>query len=185
MDIDLVRYRDILSPEAQELLNKMLPKYYEKQEEVKRIPVSVLIWGPSIEISTKLSDARERLRELLREDGHLAMFSEELCSEESGLSTVTQECLQAEQFNVIISIPSTPGSIAESHNFSSIQKVCNKLVMFLNSEYRSGYSNSTLETLSVRGAKIFYYENEDDSETIINISIDYISKIRECKYLYG
>lgn len=177
---------DGICPEARELWDKIKPRLAEKEKEVRRIPVSILIWGPSPEGDSKISILRRDLRSILRQDGHLAVFSEEIYDDTSDITLRTQQLLQAEQFDIIISIPDSPGSIAEIHDFTGDTRINKKIVVFLNKQHCIGYSGQSLIAISnVLSCEIIFYENEDDREFIIITSRNIISQIREYKYLFG
>lgn len=185
MTYDITNWEDELSDEAKQLLKRMLPKYNEKLYEIKRLPISVLIWGPSPVSSSNIAQIRKSLRAKLRQEGNLAMFSEELCDENCGLSIRLQQLVQAEQYDLIISIPETPGSIAEIHDFASDIRVNNKILIFLNNKFSNGYSVKSLESIScILSAEIVPYD-DDSLDSIITYSIKTINGIKEYKYLTG
>lgn len=172
-----------LSDEAKQLLKQMLPKYNEKLSEIKHIPVSILIWGPSPNSTSNIGKIRKILRDRLRQEGHLAMFSEELCDENCNFSTRLQQLLQAEQYDLIISIPETPGSIGEIHDFASDVRVNKKILIFLNETFSDGYSTDSLKSISCLLSSEIVPYNTNSINSIISYSLDTVNKIREYKYL--
>ena len=183
MPFEITNWNDELSDEAKNLLNQMLPKYTEKLIEIKRMPVSILIWGPSPTSSSTIGQLRRTLRTILRQEGNLAMFSEELCTDDCGLSIRLQQLVQAEQYDLIISIPETPGSIGEIHDFANDVRVNNKILIFVNKKYSNGYSVSSLESIScILSAEIVTYE-DDSLDSIIAHSLNTVNKIKEYKYI--
>lgn len=182
----LTHYADSLKPEAKELLNRIMPKLQEKEDAVKKIPVSVLIWGPSPCSDSDIGKTRIMMRDRLQQEGHLALFSEELCSGDSELSLRVQQLVQAEEFDVIISIPVTPGSIAEIHDFTNDTRVNKKIIVFLNEEFNDGYSNQSLFAMSsILSCEIIYYKGFSDVDKIILIALETIQKVREFKYIFS
>lgn len=185
MEYNINNWENELSDEAKQLLKRMLPKYNEKLSEIKRLPVSVLIWGPSPVSSSEIAQVRKMLRTKLRQEGNLAMFSEELCDENCDFSIRLQQLVQAEQYDLIISIPETPGSIAEIHDFASDKRVNNKILIFLNNKFSNGYSVKSLESIScIFSAEIVSYD-DDSLDSIITYSLRTINGIKEYKYLTG
>lgn len=179
-------YEDNLSEEALNMLKEFLPRQKKIEQEVLKIPVMALIWGASPSSESKLGGIRRELREVLRKEGHLAMYSEELCQEDSKLSIRAQQLIQAQEFDLIISIPGPQGSIAEIHDFTSDNRVRNKILLFLDKTYEHGYSHQSLFAIgNTLGCKIVIYENEDDYETILHTTLKEINSIRECKFLFG
>src|SRR5687768_4523248 len=94
-----------LSPEAERLISRLLPLIEESIEAVNKVPVSVLIWGPGIDSPSPLAAVRSNLRTRLRENGHAAFLSEELCDPDSPHSIRVQQLAQAQQFDLVISMP--------------------------------------------------------------------------------
>lgn len=185
MPFEVTKWEDDLSDEAKQLLNRMLPKYTEKLSEIRKLPVSILIWGPSSKSKTPVGQIRKLLREKLRKDGNLAMFSEELCNEDCDFSIRLQQLVQAEQYDLIISIPETPGSIGEIHDFASDTRINNKILIFANKKYANGYSISSLESISCfLSAEVVMYDDAS-IDSIISYSLNIVNKIKEYKYITG
>lgn len=183
MPYDITNLEDELSDEAKQLLAQMLPKYNQKLEEIKHLPVSVLIWGPSPNSTSVIGQIRKQLRSTLRQEGNLAMFSEELCDQNCELSTRIQQLIQAEQYDLIISIPETAGSIGEIHDFASDIRVNRKILIFVNEKYSDGYSINSLKTVGcILGAEVISY-TDDSINSIITYSQNTVNRIREYKYL--
>lgn len=86
MPYEVTNWEDELSDEAKQLFQQMPPKYKQRLDEIKRLPVSILIWGPSPTSSSVIGELRKQLRNTLRQEGNLAMFSEELCDADCDFS---------------------------------------------------------------------------------------------------
>lgn len=173
-----------LTPEATELLARIRPRLTSGLAEVDKTPVAVLVWGPGISSSSPLAECRLRLRTELRRRGHAAMYSEELCDPGCSFSIRLQQLVQAQAFDLVVSIPCTPGSIAEIHDFSTDRRVHGKTLVFLNREHLGGYSEQSLAAVStVMSCRIEYYPNESDVGIIETVTYDEVQKIRELKYL--
>jgi hypothetical protein len=173
-----------LSPEAQRLISRLQPLIEESLEAVNKIPVSVLLWGPGIDSDSPLATVRAELRKKLRQNGHAAFYSEELCDPASSYSIRIQQLAQAQRFDLVVSIPCTPGSIAEIHDFASDRRVMAKILVFLNKLYFNGYSPQSLQALSTLiSCQLEYYPSEDDTSIIEGITFDAVRRIRELKHL--
>jgi hypothetical protein len=171
-----------LTPEAEALVRALIPRIRQRMEEAARVPVAVLVWGPGINSSGSLARVRAELRAKLRQNGHAALYSEELYDPQKSLRL--QELAQAQEFDLVISLPGTPGSLAEVHDFASDRRVSNKLMAFLNQQHISGYSAQSISALSGTFAvKVFYYPNENDTSIIFTISLSEAQRLREIKYL--
>lgn len=171
-----------LSKEAQKLFERLQPRIEDRLAEVNSMPVSALLWGPGLTSECALSECRYDLRKNLRKQGHAAFFSEELCNSKDSIRL--QQLVQAQEFDIIISMPGTPGSIGEIHDFTADRRVNAKILVFLNDEYKNGYSNQSIEAIStIASCKIHYYQNLSNLNIIHEISCNEIQKMRELKYI--
>ncbi len=175
-----------LSPEARRLSMTILPRIKTQLQEVNRVPVSVLLWGPGIKSSSPLAHLRTNIRSKLREKGHACFLSEEIQDPNSPFSVRTQEVVQAQEFDLVVSLPCTPGSIAEVHDFASDRRVTAKMLVFLNKQHVKGYSARSLQALStILSLKIEYYPSEKELSPIQEVTFEHVQRIREMKYLIG
>ena len=174
---------DGLSPEAADFLARIRPKISVRLEEVNKVPVGVLIWGPAPTSSSSLATVRHELRQKLREKGHAACFSEELCDPASPHSVRMQQLAQAQEFDLIVSTPCTPGSIAEIHDFAPDRRVHSKVLVFLNHEHMNGYGPQSLIALrTIISCQIEEYPNDRDTNGIVATTLNNVQRIREMKY---
>jgi hypothetical protein len=175
-----------LSPEAQSFLERIRPRISDGLEAVQRVPVGVLVWGPGVDSTHPLAPVRANLRTRLRENGHLAVYSEELCDSTLPQSTRIQQLVQAEMFDLVVSIPATPGSIAEIHDFAAHPRVSSKILVFVNEEHVGGYSENSLRALStVLTSQVVYYPSTDNAGVIERVTLEQVQRVRELKFMYG
>jgi hypothetical protein len=173
-----------LSPEATRLVTRITPQIQEALNDVNKVPVSVLLWGPGIDSRHPVYAVRAALRSELRRNGHAAFYSEELCDPTSSHSIRIQQLAQAQNFDLVVSIPCTPGSIGEVHDFAADRRVTAKMLVFLDSSYVDGYSPQSLEALSTLiSCRIEYYPSETDTASIMEVTLDTVQRIRELKYI--
>jgi len=173
-----------LSKEAESLLYRIRPRIDAELQSIKAIPVAILIWGPSPQLDTECAKMRRELRNMLRSYGHAAIFSEELYDPSLSDSLRIQQIAHAQEFDLIVSIPESPGSIAEVHDFAADRRVNAKMLIFLPSEHIDGYSSKSLHALeSLIAAQIVKYADEDGKEFITNYVIGEAQRIREIKYI--
>ena len=145
----------------------------------------MLIWGPAPDSQSPIGLIRKELRQLLREKGNLAMFSEEICDPNIDFSIRLQQLIQAEQYDLIISIPETPGSIGEIHDFANDIRINKKILIFLDENFSKGYSAKSLHSIScLLSSEIVTYSQECIG-TILSYSLNTVNKIREYKYITG
>jgi hypothetical protein len=151
---------------------------------IESIPVSVLIWGPDPGSGSVFADARLRLREELTRRGHLVSFSEDLVDLGSPRSILAQQVAQAEAYDIVFSIPASPGSIAELHDFARISWLSRKLVAFLNREWQRGYSNLSLMQLkSTLACQIYVYDPAQLPCCIVDQALEVIGRLQELHYM--
>jgi hypothetical protein len=175
-----------LSPEAQGFLDRIKPRLSAGFRELEKIPVGVLLWGPGSASPNSLAVVRVSLRSTLRTLGHLAMFSEELCDASLPHSLRVQQLLQAENFDLVVSLPATAGAIAEAHDFAAHPRVNSKMLVFVNREHVGGYGEDSLRALStVVSCQVEYYPNDEDVGCIQDITLAQVQRIRELKFMYG
>jgi hypothetical protein len=173
-----------LSPEAARLISRITPQIHEALDDVNKVPVSVLLWGPGIDSHHPIYSVRAELRSELRRNGHAAFYSEELCDPTSPHSIRIQQLAQAQSFDLVVSIPCTPGSIGEVHDFAADRRVTAKMLVFLNSTYLDGYSPQSLQALSTLiSCRIEYYTDKTDTSSILEVTFDTVQRVRELKYI--
>ena len=152
-------------------------------DNITRIPVAVLIWGPDISSGTPIAQTRQALKETLNAEGHLARFSEELFDPSSTLSVVAQQFAHADAYDIVLSLPGSPGSIAEIHDFARMPGVGNKIVAFIDRDWNDGYSNKALLQMeSSLTSRIQLYEASDLPHGVIKRATDCIQRLQEFFY---
>lgn len=114
------------------------------QDLISRSRLSVLIWGPSKQGNKALFRKRVQIRDKLRNLGHQADFSEDILTPNAlgagGINLSVAELLQARGVEYIICIMSSPGSIAEVHDFCHIPEIAHKMTICIDEQHLSGYS---------------------------------------------
>jgi hypothetical protein len=173
-----------LTPEAAAFVNRLLPRIRKRLAEAKRIPVGVLLWGPGIHSASPLATVRADLRRELRRGGHAAFFSEELCDRHTADSIRLQQLAQAQEFDLVVSLPCTPGSIAEIHDFAADRRVSAKTLVFVNGAHIDGYGSQSLEAIStVLSCRVERYASETDTSVIRAVTLEEVQRMREMKYI--
>jgi hypothetical protein len=155
-------------------------------QRISKIPIAALIWGPNPISGSRLASTRNLVRETLRNDGVYACFSEELYDATIPYSNRAQQVAQAEAFDVVFSIPDSPGSIAEIHDFAIIPRISPKIVAFLDEAWNDGYaSKSLLELQSPLSCHVKLYKGEHLPNCIIDECAGVVRKLREGFYIVG
>jgi hypothetical protein len=161
-------------------------KRLETLEQVKLLPIAALIWGPAPDSDSPLAKARVLLRDELLKDGHLARFSEDLLDPTSQHSILIQQVAQAHSHDIVFSIPGSPGSIAEIHDFARIPGISHKIVAFLDYAWSDGYSSQSLMQLeSSATCQVQPYDCKDLPGCIIKKAKSLIMRLQEYHFLAG
>jgi hypothetical protein len=156
-----------MSPRAREyFLREFASKYAALQSKAESEPLSVLIWGPG-ESGGDLYEKRCSIRALLLEQGYAAVFSEEVDSElpaRPGMSSKIRELLQAVAADFVVVFQSSPGSIAEVHDFANVLNGMGaKMLVFIDSRYTTGYSyTGALQELATLYKNVEPYKYPED-----------------------
>lgn len=153
---------------------------------ISSVPISALIWGPDPKGDTKVSECRRKLKEELSKFNVYACFSEELFDPTIEYSNLAQQVAQVEAFDIVLSIPDSPGSIAEIHDFALVPGLSSKIITFLNKKWNDGYSNQTLINLkSTISCQIQVYDENKLPHCVIDESIKIIKVLKESFFLLG
>lgn len=161
-------------------------KRLDAANRIKTLPIAALIWGPAPSAGTPIAALRTSLRDTLVFKGHYARFSEELIDPSLGLSILAQQVTHVEAFDIVFSLPDSPGSIAELHDFARIPSVSSKIVAFVDSRWNSGYSNRALIQLeSTATCRIQVYDHTLLPNCVIIPALSLIVRLQEFYYLSG
>jgi hypothetical protein len=161
-------------------------KRKEALARIDTIPVSALLWGPTPTAGTPVANARNAIRNTLSGKGHLARFSEELMDPTSTHSLLAQQMAQAEAYDIVFSVPDSPGSIAEIHDFARVPWLSHKIVAFLNEEWNSGYANKTLlELQSTITCQIQLYKPAQLPHCVVDCALSLVNRLQEIYYYTG
>lgn len=157
-------------------------------EDIKRrAKLKVLMWGPGPsggELYTKRCELREYLKKL----GHEAVFSEDILASDtlmrSGLNLSVAEFLQAREFDYIVCLMASPGSIGEVHDFAKNKKFAKKMMICIDSSHKNGYSaHGTIRIFEGLHGKIDWFESPTDIRDchLATRVLEHIQKVAEAK----
>lgn len=111
---------------------------------INRSRLTILIWGPGSKGDPELYKKRVQIRDELRKLGHKADFSENNLTQDAliagGLNLCVSELIQALSYEYIVCIMSSPGSIAEVHDFCHIPHISIKMMICIDKDHLDGYS---------------------------------------------
>lgn len=161
-------------------------KRIESAQRIQQVPIAVLIWGPNPTAGTPISNARLSLKSILLSRGHYARFSEELIDPSLRLSTPAQQVTHAEAVDIVFSLPDSPGSIAELHDFARMPSIAHKIVAFIDNQWNGGYSNQALLQLqSIATCRLQPYDHNQLPSCIIDPALDLVARLQEYYYMNG
>lgn len=150
---------------ARQARNSFVRRLMEQQERERQIAFNILVWGMSTERDDPIAKKRKEIREKLIEDGHNAMFSEELSSlgGHKGYSEKSKEFAQATIADfVIVLIENSPGALAEACDFCNHPDLAPKIFVMAANEYRTGYAGQgALKELDEGYGGVYWYEQVD------------------------
>lgn len=173
-----------LSHEAEQLLLGLRAEINERLDEAGRKPACILLWGPDPTKRSAMGDLRISLRRILREEGHLACFSEELLDGDRKDPVRLQQLAQAQSVDLIVSLPSSPGAIGELHDFAADRRVNAKILAFIDRRHLGGYGPQSLESIStLASCTIEYYSDTENRDQIVDTVLFEAQRIREMKYI--
>lgn len=138
---------------------------------MKNIHLNILVFGPQLNhVSTdvrigKLQNKRKQIRLELEELGHFVRYAEDLCDPNlpsaQGIAFF-QEIIIMREFDLIVNLVETPGSIVEAATIACKPDLARKTSLFLNGEYLAGLVASSLEAARFHGADVNNYRYPED-----------------------
>jgi len=151
---------------------------------LKKIILTVLIWGSGEKSVTVYSQKRLQLRNELRKDKHLALFSEDIEKQTSNMKI--DERIQADEADYIIILPTSPGSIAEFHDFAVDKSLAPKMLILMDKRHKNGYSaKGELKMFEVEGGKVVWFSDRELREcSLIKRVKETVDIVQKVKYLY-
>jgi len=155
-------------------------------DQVRRLPIAAVVWGPAPTSASPLAAARVALRDALRRQGHVAHFSEELYDPTQPFSIHTQQAADVESHDIVFSLPGSPGSIAEAHDFYKLPGLSRKLITFLDNGWSDGYaSKSLIELRSLATGDIILYDAPELPDCIVTQALAIVGRLQEVQFIMG
>ena len=103
---------------------------------------------------------------------------------DSDMSIRAQQLAQVVGFDLTVSLPASPGSIAELHDLASVDGVSHKIVVFLDSRHREGYSQRSLTGASSNFTpRLVYYEEGKFPKCVFDEVVHLLRGIQEHAYM--
>lgn len=137
----------------------------EQLRKERQIAFSILIWGMSPDSDAPIARKRKEIGNKLIEDGHNAMFSEDLANLGSDLdvSEASKEFAQAREADfIIVLVEGSPGALAEICDFCVRPDIAYKVYIMVPQSYRDGYpGKGDLRDLDEGYGAVHWYEQKD------------------------
>lgn len=161
---------------------------------VDAIKLKILVFGPQVhtpsadERTAKLQTKRKEIRHKLEDLGHHVKYAEDLVDPHlSGPSgnAFFQELVIMREYDLIVTIVDSPGSIAEAAAIATKPMLAQKASLFLDAAYSGGLVAETCKNAEDMGAHFstFNYPGDLDSCHLYGFVLDRIRKVQKVKYL--
>ena len=137
----------------------------EQTEKEQGIAFSILVWGASPDRDIPIARKRIDIGNQLIQDGHNAMFSEDLANlgQGLGLSEASREFAQANAADfLIVLIEDSPGALAEVCDLCAHPDIAPKVYVMVPDSYKAGYAGQgALRELDEGYGSVHWYRQED------------------------
>jgi len=141
------------------------------EEGFRNTHLNILVFGPKIatisedEKVRNLQNKRIVIRVELERLGHFVRYAEDLVDPNLPSpqnNAALQEILIMGEYDLIINIVDTPGTIIEAALIAIKPNLANKTSLFIDNAYTSGLAASTCELAKLSGAECHYYQYPED-----------------------
>ena len=137
----------------------------EQLKKEEQIAFNILVWGMSPDGDAPIARKRKDIGNELIEDGHNAMFSEDLTNLGSALnlSEAGRELAQAREADlIIVLVEGSPGALAEVCDFCVRPDIAHKVYIMAPYSYRDGYpGKGDLRDLDEGYGAVYWYGQQD------------------------
>ena len=163
------RNRPVLPEPKTEAARQARRNFYRGVEEQlkkeEQIAFSILVWGMSPDRDNPIARKRKDIGNQLIDDGHSAMFSEDLTNlgRDLGLSEKSKEFAQAKTADlIIILIEDSYGALAEACDFCNHLDLAQKIYVMAPDSYKDGYAGQgALKDLDAGYGGVYWYKQGD------------------------
>lgn len=133
----------------------------------KTIKLDILVFGPQTRVTSKDERTRKHqlkrieIREALEAEGHNVRFAEDEVDPSIGANTMLQEEVLMREFDMIINIIDSPGSILEAGWITRSPKLAPKSQLFLDEDFTDGLVAEACRLGARMGAHFHEYKYPD------------------------
>jgi hypothetical protein len=154
----------------------------------RRTVLRILIFGPGPSYS-EFHAKRLEIREKLERLGHVVHFGEDVCTPDlllrTGLNLSVAELLQARNYDYIVSLMVSPGTIGEVHDFAGRREFATRMLICIDANHQSGYSaHGVLRRFEGHNGRIDWFKYPIDLTDchLATRVLDQIQKVAENKH---
>ncbi len=159
-----------------------------------KISLRILVFGPDPKSATlspasrngKLASKRLEIRDWLANQGHEAVFPEDVYSAVPPAPNIAaQEVMMMKYFDFIVVLVDSPGSIVELGVLSTHSDLAGKTHAFIDKTYSGGYAYVSCELLRTLNGDFTQYTFPDDLDgcTLKRWVAQTVSKLQLIRYL--
>lgn len=161
---------------------------------ISSIRLKILVFGPQVhtpstELRTaKLQSKRAQIRAKLEECGHHVKYAEELVDPSlagPAGNALFQELVIMEEYDLIVNIVDSPGSIVEATAIALRPRLASKSSLFLDRGYEGGLVGQACKNAADIGAhyQSYLYPKDLDECNLMGFVLNRVGKIQKMKYL--
>ena len=161
---------------------------------VDAIKLKILVFGPQVhtpssdERTARLQNKRREIRGKLEDAGHHVKYAEDLVDPDltgAAGNAFFQELVIMREYDLIVTIVDSPGSIAEAAVIACKPDLAQKSSLFLDSAYSGGLVGQACKNAEDIGAHFQPYEYPRDLDEchLLGYVMDRVSKIQKMKFL--
>jgi hypothetical protein len=161
---------------------------------IDAIKIKILVFGPQVHTpspdprTAKLQNKRIEIRARLEAQGHDVKYAEDLVDPSlagPAGNPFFQELVIMREYDLIVTIVDSPGSIAEATAMAMKPHLAQKASLFLDQAYSTGLVHATCKNAEDLGAHFQTYEYPGDLDNchLLGFISTRVVKIQKMKYL--
>ena len=164
-DNDKLRLPDLKTDAARQARRAFERDVVEMLSRERQVSFNILVWGMSLAKDSPIARKRRDIAKQLIDDGHNAMFSEDLVhlGRGKGLSEASKELAQAQAADLVIAlVEGSPGALAEVCDFCVRPDIVHKVLILAPDGYKTGYPGAgDLRDLDHGYGAVHWYQPHD------------------------
>lgn len=156
-------------------------------ESGRKEKLNILIFGPGPSggsIYKKRCEIKDKINEL----GHSAHFGEDVCTpdilQSSGLNLSVAEYIAVKQYDYIVCLMVSPGSIGEVHDFARDPKIAHKMTICIDLKHKDSYgAKGVIRIFEGRHGRVDWFKSPKDIKNchLLTRILEQIMKVAEAR----